>query len=166
MSSNSSPPADSDDLYRQAYATALRLLARREHSVQELYHKLKGRQCPAGVADDVVAALVDEGALSDRRFAESYVQSRFERGFGPLRIQAELRERGVGDTQAEEALAAYGAQWVAAAWQQHRKRFGDTLPTDFNQRVKQMRFLQQRGFSSEQIRAALKNTPETPEIMA
>lgn len=157
MSSNSSLPADSDD-YRQAYATALGLLARREHSVQELYHKLKGRQCPASVADEVAAALVAEGALSDRRFAETYTRSRFERGFGPLRIQAELRERGVGDAQADEALAVYEAQWATAARQQRVKRFGDTVPADFNQRLKQQRFLQQRGFSREQIRAALKKT--------
>jgi regulatory protein len=160
MLNNSSLPADSGDVYQQAYATALRLLARREHSVQELYHKLKGRQCPAGVVDDVLATLVAEGALSDRRFAATYVQSRFERGFGPLRIQAELRERGVGDAQVDQAMADYEGEWAASAWRQRLKRFGDVAPADFNQRVKQMRFLQQRGFSSEQIRAALKNTFE------
>jgi len=159
MSSNSSPPADSDD-HRQAYATALRLLARREHSVQELYHKLKGRQCPADVADEVVAALVAEGALSDRRFAEGYVQSRFERGFGPLRIRAELRERGIGEALAEQALVEYEGEWTASAWHQRHKRFGDEAPADFNQRVKQMRFLQQRGFGHEQIRTTFKNEPE------
>jgi len=156
MSNNLSLPVDSDT-YQQAYATALRLLARREHSVQELYHKLKGRQFPAEVADEVVVALVDEGALSDRRFAVIYAQSRFERGFGPLRIRAELRERGIGEAQVLQILADYQAQWAEAARRQCHKRFGGNAPVDFNQRVKRMRFLQQRGFNNEQIHAALDN---------
>jgi regulatory protein len=165
MSSNSSLPADSNDDYQQAYALALRLLARREHSLQELYHKLKGRQCPTTVVDEVLAELVAEGALSDRRFAGVYVQSRFERGFGPLRIQAELRERGIGDTQIEQALADFQGQWTDSACRQRQKRFGDTAAGDFNQRVKQMRFLQQRGFSTDQIRAAMKNTGDALNSM-
>jgi len=156
MSSNLSQPADNEE-YQQAYALALRLLVRREHSMQELFHKLKGRRFSSGVAGEVIAALVAEDALSDRRFTEAYVRSRFERGFGPLRIQAELRERGVGDSQASQVLAEYDSQWTASARTQHHKRFGDAAPTDFDQRVKRMRFLQQRGFSSAQIREALKS---------
>ena len=32
---------------------------------------------------------------SDQRYAEAYVYMRTQKGFGPLRIQAELRQRGV-----------------------------------------------------------------------
>ena len=45
-SSLSLPQADNSDAaarYQEVYATALRLLVRREHSSQELRHKLKTR---------------------------------------------------------------------------------------------------------------------------
>jgi len=151
------PQADTDEAerYRQACATALRLLARREHSTRELAHKLQSRGCPVPVLDRVIAALRDEGALSDRRFADSYTEARVERGFGPLRIEAELRERGVDGALIEAALASHADDWVVSIRRQRRKRFGGQPPRDFTGRARQMRFLQQRGFSGEQIREAL-----------
>ena len=148
------PAESADEAYQQAYATGLRLLSRREHSIQELCHKLKGRECPAAIVEQVTADLVEEGLLSDRRFAEAYVYSRVERGFGPLRIQVGLRERGIGDGLAAAALAELAPDWEALARRQRHKRFKSDPPGDFNARVKQMRFLQQRGFTGEQARAA------------
>jgi regulatory protein len=37
------------------------------------------------------------------------------------------------------------------------KRFGLAQPRDFRERSRQMRFLQQRGFSSEQISSAFQD---------
>lgn len=148
------PAESADEAYQQAYATGLRLLARREHSIQELCHKLKGRECPAAIVEQVTADLVEEGLLSDRRFTEAYVYSRFERGFGPLRIQTGLRERGIGDGLAAAALAELAPDWEASARRQRHKRFSPDTSLDFNARVKQLRFLQQRGFTTEQARAA------------
>jgi regulatory protein len=148
------PAESADEAYQQAYATGLRLLARREHSIQELCHKLRGRDCPAAIVDQVTADLVEEGLLSDRRFAEAYTYSRIERGFGPLRIRVELRERGIGDGLAAAALAELAPDWDASARRQRHKRFSADAPLDFNARVKQLRFLQQRGFTTEQARAA------------
>jgi regulatory protein len=143
------------EVYRQVYATALRLLVPREHSVHELRLKLKARSCPAAVAEEVLAALQQERALSDTRFVETYVRSRFERGFGPVRIAAELRERGVDQRLIDAALAHHASAWQASARRQRHKRFGVGLPAGFSDRARQMRFLQQRGFSSEQVHAAL-----------
>lgn len=155
-------PADRDgqEAWQQAYATALRLLARREHSAQELRTKLRGRRCPPALVDKVLNTLRDEGALSDRRFADTYVQARFDRGYGPLRIEAELRERGIGGLQAAEAMAGFAPMWVASADRQRRKRFGSGTPAGFSERARQMRFLQQRGFTGEQVRAAMEMEPQ------
>jgi regulatory protein len=67
----------------------------------------------------------------------------------------ELRERGVADTDIDEALATADEDWVVVAREARRKRFGAAGPSDFGERARQGRFLQYRGFSSEQIRAAL-----------
>lgn len=162
-SSLSLPQADNSDAaaqYQEVYATALRLLVRREHSVLELRHKLKARGCPRALVDQVVMALTDEGTLSDGRFAELYTRGRFERGFGPLRIAAELRERGLAQPLIEVALADYAGYWQDSAYRQRHKRFGRHAPREFGERARQMRFLQQRGFSGEQIRAALDDAVE------
>jgi len=149
------PESDFGEACKQAYACALRLLVRREHSQRELRFKLERRDTAAAVIDAVLAQLVDEGYLSDARFAEVFVRSRHERGTGPLRIRAELRERGVDDALVEEAFRELAADWFDAARQQRDKRFGISPPQDFRERVRQMRFLQQRGFSGEQARAAV-----------
>ena len=144
---------DSAGVYQQSYTTALRLLARREHSELELRHKLIGRSFTDTMVDAVVMQLADEGLLSDQRFAEVYARGRFERGYGPLRIRAELRERGVSGDLAEQNLAELSRSWVESASQQRSKRFGRQFPGDYRERAKQMRFLQQRGFTAEQIQA-------------
>jgi regulatory protein len=154
------PPAEKNaaaDDFRQASAAALRLLVRREHSAQELRYKLIGRGYSTDLAEQVVAGLREEGALSDCRFAENYTLARFERGFGPVRIQAELRERGISSELAGGAVAVPAFDWALSAYRQRRKRFGDAAPKDFAERARQMRFLQQRGFDTEQIRYALAN---------
>ncbi|HFD80584.1 MAG TPA: regulatory protein RecX [Gammaproteobacteria bacterium] len=129
------------------------MLARREHSTLELRRKLQARSIDAGLIDEVLAQLADEGLLSEQRFTEAYVRGRCERGYGPLRIRAELRERGIGDGLIEVYLSPWSECWPESAEAQRRKRFGEALPQDFRERARQTRFLQQRGFSGEHIRA-------------
>ncbi len=144
---------DSAAIYQQSYATALRLLARREHSELELRHKLATRKFSDAVIDAVLAGLLDEGLLNNRRFAEIYVRGRFERGYGPAKIQAELRERGIEGDLMEQTLAELSQLWLDSAARQRNKRFGHRFPDEYRERTKQMRFLQQRGFTGEQIRS-------------
>jgi len=152
----SNPRADdSAEVCQESYATALRFLARREHSELELRHKLIGRNFTDAIVDAVVIQLVDQGLLSDQRFAEVYARGRFERGYGPLRIRAELRERGVSNDLTQQMLAGLSRFWVESASRQRSKRFGRQMPNDYRERARQMRFLQQRGFTSDQIQAVL-----------
>jgi regulatory protein len=133
----------------------LELLARREHSRRELERKLAARGFAPEVVAAVLADLEESGALKDARFAESFVRARAARGQGPERIRAELRERGVADARAEEALAAADVDWLATARAVRAKRFGAEPPRDYAERARQARFLQYRGFDGAQIRAAL-----------
>jgi len=55
----------------------------------------------------------------------------------------------------DAALAAAEVNWSESARATRRHRFGAAVPADLRERAKQARFLQYRGFSSEQIRAAL-----------
>ncbi len=149
------PEADSPPTSEQIRDTALRLLARREHSRRELSWKLEARHLPTDLVTPVLDRLEEERLLSDARFSEVYARSRCERGYGPVRIRAELQERGVAEALIEEALAAAESDWLTRVRELCRRRFGDQAPGTWDERAKRGRYLVQRGFSSEQIRRAL-----------
>ena len=137
---------------------ALGLLARREHGAAELARKLTARGFAAEVVGDVVGQLVDDGLLSERRYIEEYVRVRAGKGYGPVRIRAELRERGIEEALIDPVLDDRSPDWHARMKEQRRKRFGEALPDEYDERARQMRFLQQRGFAAEQIRRLFKES--------
>ena len=134
---------------------AMDLLARREHFRDELHQKLRKSGFDENVALDAIEKLAKEGLQSDRRFVEAFVQSRIRQGKGPMRIRADLSQRGVRDPVIHEALSEADADWSALAIHVRRKKFGDGEPADLKDKARQMRFLQYRGFESEQVRAAI-----------
>ena len=136
---------------------ALDLLARREHSRRELEHKLGAR----GFSEELIAptldALEESGALASARFTESFIRARAAKGQGPVRIRAELAERGIDREQAAELLQRADIDWAAIASSVRDKRFGPQRPSDFKERARQARFLEYRGFDGGQIGSALKS---------
>ena len=134
---------------------AMDLLARREHSALELRRKLEAKGNPAEAVVAVVEELQHEGLVSDERFTEAFVRYRQNSGHGPLRIQLELRERGVSDELSSAYLDFADRQWLTLAEQVRSKRFGTAAPKDYQERARQARFLQYRGFTSDQTRRVL-----------
>lgn len=132
---------------------AMDLLARREHSRFELERKLLRRH-PLGLIGEAIARLAEEGLQSDERFAESYVRQRVERGYGPLRIQRELQERGVEERVAANALKASEVDWAQVANQALEKKFGPLVekpPQSMADKARVLRFAAYRGFSREHL---------------
>lgn len=144
-----------------ARETALRALARREHSAAELKSKLARRGHDAATAAGVVESLVERGWQSDARYAEMLLRSRLHQGCGPLRIEHELAAASVPEAEVRAALQAAAVDWRAACVAAHARRFGPSPPDSPADWQKQYRFLAGRGFTAEQIRAALKGDPET-----
>ena len=132
---------------------ALDLLARREHTALELEHKLTARGYDETVIGPTLRALEREGLIDSTRFAEAFVRARTGKGQGPVRIRAELRQRGVAELECERALDA--EDWIALARRVRAKKFGDRDARSHEDRMRQSRFLQYRGFTQEQIRRAL-----------
>lgn len=137
-------------------ARAVGLLSRREHSRVELGRKLRRSLTPdddPAEIERVLDRLAAQDLLSDARFAASLVRQRGQR-YGDLRLARDLRERGVDDAEADAALAAIDgteAERALAAW---ARRF-DALPTSADERGRQGRYLQARGFSMDAIVAVL-----------
>jgi regulatory protein len=138
-------PPSPDDLR----ARALRLLARREYSREELQQRLRSH----AESEDDISALLDQleqrGWLSEARFAEQLVHARQGR-YGSQRIAHELREKGVGDETIEGVLAQVRQDEYAVAKEVWRKKFG-APPADIKDRARQVRFLQSRGFRPEVV---------------
>jgi len=145
--------AEADE--RTVRTAALALLAGRDFGRAELSRRLARRGYPAAVVATVVEALVAERLLSETRFVEQFIRQHAGRGHGPVRIRAELRERGAAQDEIEAGLESASEDWVALARDVRRRRFGVSPPGDYAERARQARFLQYRGFTTEQIRAAL-----------
>jgi regulatory protein len=133
---------------------AVRLLARREHGAIELKRKLQSRGYVAAAVDAVILRLTERGMLSDLRFVVSFIKQHAQRGHGPTRIRGELRQQGVAPEAIEEQLRLAEIDWDSVAATVRSRKF-KAIPRSGTERAKQSRFLQYRGFSSEQIRAAM-----------
>ncbi|MBV8625106.1 MAG: recombination regulator RecX [Herbaspirillum sp.] len=141
-------------------ARALRYLSMREHSRIELQRKLAGYAQEGDDVEAVLAWLETNNFLSQERFAESLVRRRSAR-FGNSRILMELQSHGI----AGEALAEVKGELAeedSRASEALARKF-DHPPQDATERAKYMRFLQQRGFSSRAIKAALASLAERHE---
>jgi regulatory protein len=143
---------------------ALDLLARREHSAVELRRKLRRRGADETAAEAVVDRLIQDGWVDDRRYAESFIRSRLAKGFGPLRIDGELRARGVDSALVRTVVWEVGEQWKVRAETARRKRFSGDPPDDRTEWARQFRFLEYRGFTREQIRHILRRQCPDGEV--
>ena len=130
---------------------AMDLLARREHSEYELRQKLKSRDYDVDAIDAALQELKQDHLLSDARYAEAYVNHRFNAGVGPVKIRYELRQKGITDALADEFLEPLSDRWDQLMMQQRVRKYGDTIPAGYADRMKQARFLQNRGFSPESV---------------
>jgi regulatory protein len=92
--------------------------------------------------------------LSDDRFVTAFISQHSQRGHGPGRIRAELRQRGVEPEVIDGHLRSAEVDWDAIATQVRERKFRAS-PASRAERAKQSRFLQYRGFTTEQIRAAM-----------
>jgi len=138
-----------------ARLAALKLLNRRDYGARELGERLAERGFTAAAARAVVDQLVQEKLLDDSRFAEHFVAYHANRGQGPVRIAHKLREAGVAAELISASVDAGSADWRRRCAEVRRKRFGAREPGSWAERGKQARFLTQRGFSSDQVRAAI-----------
>ena len=72
-----------------------------------------------------------------------------------MRIAHKLREAGVAVVLVTAVVDARSADWRRRCAEVRRKRFGAREPGSWAERGKQARFLTQRGFNSDQVRAAI-----------
>jgi regulatory protein len=92
--------------YLTARATALRLLAVRPRSVQEIRERLRKKSLPLGDIEEVIADLEKASLLDDRAFARAFIRDRTAlKASGPTLLRTKLLRLGVAPEILEEAIA-------------------------------------------------------------
>jgi regulatory protein len=138
---------------------ALRLLARRDHSRQELSSKLARRGFAGDLRNAVIAECIRLGYLDETEQARAMTERLIRKGFGRRRAKEALRAKGLGSEVVESATtpifnAIDEVEMCKAVLRKKRSRSSrfSTAPL-FNERI--FRYLLQRGFSKHSIRLAM-----------
>jgi regulatory protein len=151
VAASEAPQQTPQELVKSVRRSAMDLLARREYSTVELQRKLLVKFSAYEIIDQELTRLTCQGLLSDERFAEAYSRYRSGAGFGPSRILLELRQKGVKDELSKQAIKKGGFDWYRLVKFAKEKKFGSEVPTENKEKARQVRFLQYRGFTTDQI---------------
>lgn len=136
---------------------AMNLLARREYTRQELLQKLSTKSSNIESINQVLTLLQTEGLQSDRRFAEAFTRMRLRQGKGKRLVAMELKQRGVSTGMIQEFLSD-DEQWRESLLALIDRRYAGQIASDPQQKAKQLRYLQSRGFTYEQIQAVVRQS--------
>ena len=160
-------PSSRRSAYARLLDRAVRILAMRDHSEQELRRKLAapilGKNGPetlevsAEEVEQVVAWCIDNHYLDDERFVRQFIASRGRKGYGPARIRQELKQKGIAREVSESAMRECTVDWAAQAREQAQRKYGEPLPSAFAEKVKIQRFLLYRGYLMEDIQEIWRN---------
>ncbi len=138
---------------RDAYQTALDLLSRRDHFRRELVDKLRRKGFPADEVEAAIARCQDLGLVDDERVAERFVEVRAAtRGWGPNRLAAELRKRGVAPDDAERMArvsSELGEEAMRTALRKLEVRAPERWWQDSQRRARMISSLIARGFETD-----------------
>ena len=134
---------------------ALRILARREHSRAELTLKLRARSYSESLIESTLQDLKDEGLQCDERAAELYVRQRVAKGYGALKIRAELNAKGVASEVVSSCIERADVDWLELASRVAERKSPPIDRDDKKALLKQQRFLAGRGFTTDVIRRVL-----------
>jgi len=157
----------------QVYDAAIKILARRAHSVYEMKKALARRCEDEKIVKKVVDRLKRETLLDDARYAKQFTRLRTEsRKQGEFRIAGDLRARGVPDRHiAAASKEMTGSSDVAAIIRQRIERKLRLFRGQIDEKklASLYRSLLGAGFPSDLIRKELhrlrrEETPGTEEI--
>lgn len=155
------------DAYSRARDMALRYLASRPRSVDEVRRYLQRKGFADTTIGQVIERLREWGYLDDEAFARFWVENRERfRPRGLIALRQELRQKGIAgeiiervlaevhpEASARAALASRMRRWQHLDWRTFRKKAGD--------------FLARRGFSydiiDDVVREAWREWHGTPE---
>jgi len=165
---NKKRPLDAEALWNYA----LKVLGGRAYSSGELRVKLHRRAEKEDDVDGVMGRLKDYGYLNDKRFAESFANSRLNNEkFGKTRVIQDLRQRRVAPTLAEKTVesvyqdvdeTAMIEDWIR---RKYRNADRESLFQEDKDLAAAYRRLVRAGFRTADIVRVLKRFAKNPELL-
>ena len=144
---------------------AMDYLSRREHSRYELYKKISTHNFNKDLINQELDLLIRDGLLSDERFVEAFIHSRKKNGKGPLKISAELQQRGADESLINKYIEEIeNSEWLDSAKQVVEKKLGNNQQLDYDNQLKMMKFLNNRGFTIDQVKLTIKKLKKDEEV--
>ncbi len=139
----------------QIEAHCLNLLSLREHSQQELLQKLTAKGFEIDLIQEVIDKLAIQNWQSDARYAEIYARSRFNNGFGKIKIAYELKQHGIKINDYQ--LPFTDSDEFLMLCRIYQKKYPTDKRLNQSEWAKRSRFLLQRGFSPSLIKKLFKH---------
>ena len=148
-----------NDLY-EAKSSALKLLARREHSKKEIKLKLFQKSFTQSIVDEVITDLSEKEYLNDFSFANKFADERLRKGDGVNKIKAELIKRGIDRIILDEIEHKYSdndevMRNAVQLAEQKLKNLSNRVTDSRKLQQKIYAYLTSKGYKHDQIQHAL-----------
>ena len=142
--------------FGKAKAKALDIISRKSVSTATLRDKLSEMGYEPVVTDEVINELKELGYLDDYAYTLMFLEMCREKLWGIKKVRYELKQRGIDDFTAEDALCEMplpGAEEIALAI---GAKYGTEDVSDIKTKQRIMRFFAGRGFEFSDIEKAIK----------
>lgn len=145
-----------DEGYNKCKNYILKLLGRREHARKELFRKALQKDYSAEIVETVLDELEEKDFIRDERFARKYAKDKsFLKKWGPAKISAHLRKKGVEKAVAQAAVdEAFEKIDIEECLRQlilKRKNRLLREKDELKRKQKAVNYLLQKGYRSENI---------------
>ena len=134
-----------------------RQCARMEYCTSDICRKaLKAMEGDADAADRIVASLVEDRFVDDRRYAGAFAREKASlQGWGAVKIRFMLRGKGISDEVISEALQEIDPEKAASKLDRLAAEKYRTLKDDPQCRLKLLKALLSRGYGYDEVEAAV-----------
>ncbi len=140
-------------LLDKAYMRSLDLLSRRARSDWEMRQYLKRKEYDQDVIDKIVYKLAQKGYINDKKFADSWINSRRQlKNMSKRKLRLELKQKRVPEeivnlTLDEDETNEQDVLRELVAKKRQQSKYQDNL--------KLMQYLSRQGFNYDDIKSAL-----------
>ena len=134
-----------------------RQCARMEYCSSDIRRKaLKALGGDADAAEKIVASLVKDGFVDDRRYAGAFVREKSAlQGWGEAKLRFMLAGKGISRDVIADALTEIDAEKASARLEKLLQAKARTLEGDPAFRLKLLKFGLSRGFAYDEVDAAI-----------
>ena len=135
-----------------------RQCARMEYCTFDIRRKaLKAMEGDAEAADRIVASLVKDRFVDDRRYASAFAREKAAlQGWGPVKIRFQLRGKGIPEEVISEALQEIDPEKAASRLDKLAADKYRLLKGDPQCRLKLLKALLSRGYGYDEVEEAVK----------